>query len=71
MCLINQDDPGLKRLFLLTQIALIAFFLLAIPERHYPNFHPHLIEAARGVFLGIAIGLVALSGWKNRQRMAQ
>lgn len=71
MCLINVNDKNSKAIFMLMQVALLAFFLLALPARHYPNFHPDLIDGVRGFFLGVVIGLLALLGWRKRQQMAQ
>jgi uncharacterized membrane protein YccC len=71
MCLINRINPRSKWLFMLTQVLLLLFFLLGLPARHDPNFHPDLIDGLRGFLLGIVIGLLALMAWRNRQRMAQ
>ena len=51
--------------FRILQISLLVFSLLHLPARHYPAFHPDLMDGVRGVFLGIAIGTLALLG---RQR---
>ena len=67
MCLIKTQS---KTTFILMQIALIVFFLLQLPARHYPQFHPDLIDAIRGFLLGIVIGMLILTAWKNRQRIA-
>ena len=42
--------------------------LLQIPARHYPDFHPDLMDGLRGLFLGIAIGAMALTAWRNGRR---
>jgi len=67
MCLIKTQS---KTTFILMQIALIVFFLLQLQARHYPQFHPDLIDAIRGFLLGIVIGMLILTAWKNRQRIA-
>jgi len=57
-----------KKTFLAAQIALLVGFLLAIPARLYPQFHPDLIDGLRGFLLAIAVGMLAKSAWKNRRR---
>jgi len=69
MCLINRVHS--KSLFIAGQISLLLFFLLQLPARHYPTFHPHLIDTLRGFLLGITIGLFIVNAWKGRRRMAQ
>ena len=64
------DRVDKRRVIILMQIALIVFFLLQLPARHYPQFHPDLIDAIRGFLLGIVIGMLILTAWKNRQRIA-
>jgi hypothetical protein len=68
MCL--HDDARTKRTFFLGQLALLVFFLLQIPARHYPGFHPDLMDGARGCALGVALGLMVLAKWKARRRAA-
>ncbi len=57
-----------KKAFQTTQLALLAFFLLDIPARLYPHFHPDLIDGLRGFFVAIAIGTLISSGIRNRRR---
>lgn len=59
-----------KMTLVLMQIALLIFFLLQIPARLYPAFHPDLLDGVQGLFLGMAIGLLIVSGWKNCRRTA-
>jgi hypothetical protein len=57
-----------KVTFLVSQIALLLFFLLHLPARLHPQFHPDLMDGLRGFFLGIAIGTMILTAWKHRRR---
>ena len=68
MCLFN--DPQSRTLFLLMQVTLLLFFLLQVPMRLYPHFHPDLMDGIRGLFLGMALGLMIVASWKNRRRVA-
>ena len=65
MCI--RDELWSKTPFRVTQISLLLFSLLQLPARHHPEFHPDLMDAVRGVFLGIAIGGIILMG-RNRGR---
>jgi uncharacterized membrane protein YccC len=68
VCLVNNVQS--KSLFIISQVALLLFFLLQLPARHYPTFHPDFIDATRGLLLGIVIGLLMLHAWRNRHRPA-
>jgi len=50
------------------QVALLLFFLLQIPARMYPQFHPDLMDGVRGLFLGITLGTMVLIGLRYRRR---
>jgi hypothetical protein len=63
MCL--SSDVRSKTSFRIFLIALLLSSLLQIPARHYPDFHPDLMDGLRGLFLGIAIGTMALTAWRN------
>lgn len=63
MCL--QDNVQSKASFRIFSIGLLLSSLLQIPARHYPDFHPDLMDGLRGLFLGIAIGAMALTAWRN------
>lgn len=49
-------------------VALLLFNLLQIPARLHPQFHPNLVDGVRGLFLGVAIGSLAMTMLKNRRR---
>ena len=57
-----------KKTFLISQLSLLTFFLLAIPSHLYPQFHPDLIDGLRGFLLAIAVGTLATAALKNRRR---
>lgn len=61
-------DLQSRRLFLVMQLALLLFFVLQLPARVYPQFHPDLMDGVRGLFLGIALGTMILIGWRHRRR---
>ena len=63
-----RNNFASKKQFLISQLALLTFFLLAIPSRLYPNFHPGLMDGVRGALMGIGIGTLALAAFKNRRR---
>ncbi len=65
MCLIKNDQP--KKAMQFVNVVLLMFFALAIPARMYPNIHPDWIDGIRGMLLGVAIGCIALMGWKRRK----
>ena len=54
-----------KPMFLVSQMALLLFFLLQLPARYYPHFHPDLVDGVRGLFLGIAIGGMVVMAWRR------
>ena len=66
MCL--SSNVHSKTSFRVFLICLMLSSLLQIPARHYPGFHPDLMDGLRGLFLGIAIGTMALTAWKNGRR---
>lgn len=50
------------------QVGLIAFLMsafLQIPGRTHPEFHPDLLDGLRGVGLGIFIGAMAVTIFRN------
>ena len=49
-------------------ISTIALILSTLPARHYPQFHPDLVDGIRGLFMGMFIGTMALTIWRNRRR---
>jgi hypothetical protein len=59
-----------KKSFLVMQVALLLFFLMWLPARLTPQFHPDLMDGVRGLFLGIALGTMIVMGWRNRRRHA-
>jgi uncharacterized membrane protein YccC len=48
--------------------SLLLFFLLQIPSRHYPQFHPDLVDGIRGLLLGLALATFVRVAWKKRRR---
>jgi len=68
MCLFGNVRS--KTTIRIAQVALLLFFLLQLPARHYPQFHPDLMDGVRGLCLGLAIGTMALSAWRNGRRSA-
>ena len=58
MCLAN--DPRWRTPFFIMMISILLSSLLQIPARHYPQFHPDLVDGLRGLFIGIAIGTMIL-----------
>ena len=59
-----------RRAYLVMQVALLFFFLMWLPARFFPQFHPDLIDGIRGLLLGIALGTMIMIGWRNRRREA-
>jgi len=62
-----RNNPAAKKTFLLTNVALLTFFLLGIPARLYPHFHPDFMDGIRGFLLGSAVGLLILTSIKMRK----
>jgi hypothetical protein len=62
-----RNNFASKKAFQITQLALLAGFLLIIPTRLYPHFHPDLIDGLRGFFIAIGVGTLISSGLKNRR----
>lgn len=59
MCLGRKfPTPALFRMGLM---ALILSSLLQMQARHHPQFHPDLVDGARGFCIGIFIGLMAIT----------
>jgi hypothetical protein len=65
MCPSHFQSKTSFRIFL---ICLLLSSLLQIPARHDPDFHPDLMDGLRGLFLGLALGTMALTAWKNGRR---
>jgi hypothetical protein len=57
-----------KKVYLVMRVALLLFFLMWLPARLYPQFHPDLIDGVRGMFLGVTLGTMIVIGWKRRRR---
>ena len=68
MCLRNPVES--KKAFLASQIALLLFFVLDLPLRHYPHFHPDVVDGVRGFLLSFAVGMMLLWARKNGRRSA-
>jgi len=58
MCL-ARNFPN-RTLFRMALGAMILSSLLQLQSRHYPQFHPDLVDGAHGFFIGIFIGLMAI-----------
>jgi hypothetical protein len=54
-----------KTLFRVGLVALLLSALLQIPGRMHPGFHPDLLDGLRGLCLGIFIGAMAVTTWRN------
>jgi len=54
-----------KTLFRVGLIAFVLSALVQIPGRMHPDFHPDLLDGLRGVCLGIFIGSMAVTTWRN------
>ena len=63
-----RNNFASKKTFLISQLSLLTFFLLAIAAHLYPEFHPDLVDGLRGFLIAIAVGTLATSAWKNRRR---
>jgi hypothetical protein len=59
-----------KMMFSAGLIALFLSSLLQLVARHYPQVHPDLMDGLRGLCLGIYIGVMAFTIWRNGQRAA-
>jgi len=59
-----------KKTFLFMQLSLLIFFLLQLPARHYPNFHPDVIDGIRGLLLGLVLGTLIKTACEKRKRSA-
>jgi uncharacterized membrane protein YhhN len=57
--------PRSKAMFRAGLIAFLISALLQIPGRLRPEFHPDLLDGIRGVCLGIFIGTMAVTIWRN------
>ena len=68
MCAGNYFES--KKTFLFMQLSLVIFFLLQLPARHYPNFHPDIIDGIRGLLLGLVLGTLIKTWWEKRRRSA-
>ena len=65
MCAYNNES---KTTFMIAALSLLIFNALYIPMRLYPHFHPDLMDGVRGMFLGITIGCLAITTWRNNRR---
>jgi hypothetical protein len=63
-------DSRSRTLFRVGLVAMVGSSLLQLPARHYPLFHPDLVDGVRGLGLGIFFGTVALTAWRSRRRAA-
>lgn len=68
MCAGNYFES--KKTFLFMQLSLLIFFLLQLPARHYPNFHPDVIDGIRGLLLGLVLGTLIKTACEKRKRSA-
>ena len=49
-----------KKAFRVIPVALLPFSLLQVVARHYPDFHPDLMDGFRGLLLGVVLGVLIL-----------
>jgi hypothetical protein len=68
VCIKNYFES--KKTFLFMQLSLLIFSLLQLPARHYPNFHPDLIDGIRGLLLGLVLGTLIKTAWEKRKGSA-
>jgi hypothetical protein len=54
-----------KTMFRAGLIAFVLSALLQIPGRIHPGFHPDVLDGLRGMCLGIFIGAMAVTTWRN------
>ncbi len=59
-----------KTLFSTGLIAMILSSLLQLVARHYPQVHPDLMDALRGLCLGIFFGTMSMTIWRNGRHAA-
>jgi hypothetical protein len=58
MCFVNNERT--RKLFFASQVSLVLGSVMQLPARHYPTFHPDLMDGAHGFFIGVAIaGMLA------------
>jgi hypothetical protein len=57
-----------KTLFRIGLVAFVVSAVLQIPGRMRPDFHPDLLDGLRGLCLGIFIGAMAVTTWRNGRR---
>jgi hypothetical protein len=55
-------------LFRVALIAMALSGLLQISARHYPKFHPDLMDGMSGLLLGIFFGGIAVTVWRSQRR---
>ena len=58
-------NPQSKTLFRVGLIAFVLWALLQIPGRMHLDLHPDLWDGMRGVCLGVFIGTMAVTTWRN------
>jgi hypothetical protein len=56
-----------KTLFRIGLIAFLLSALLQIPGRIRPGFHPDIMDGLRGLCLGIFMGAMAVTIWRNNR----
>lgn len=64
-------DIKTKRLYFAALVAMIAYGILSTATRHAPQFHPDLMDGLRGLFIGVFIGGMGVTVWRNGRRPAQ
>lgn len=67
MCLARNFTN--RTLFRIGLVALILSSLLQEQARHYPQFHPDLVDGAHGFCIGIFIGLMAIAARRSACRI--
>lgn len=54
-----------KGVFRLGLVAMIASSVVQLGASHYPAVHPDLADGLRGLCLGVFIGAMAVTAWRN------
>lgn len=57
--------PRSQTMFRAGLVAFLLSILLQIAARTRPDFHPDLLDGLRGLSVGIFIGAMAVTTWRN------
>lgn len=68
MCI--EVDVQTKRMFFAGQVAFVLASVMQFSGRHYPQFHPDLMDGVHGLFIGVAIATMLLAIRRGRRHVA-